>query len=93
MVIKLIRDKLSEVIDKNRLRIADKSEMELLLYRKAHEELEELFANPCNEEMADVIEIIYAISDYFQFNRDDVVKAKKEKFDKRGGFSRGLILK
>ena len=89
---KLVRDKIIELIDNPKYHIADDKEYIKSLGNKLIEEFDELIENPCEEEMADILEVVFAISDYYNFNRDLVVGAKSVKFKERGGFSKRVIL-
>lgn len=96
---KLIRNKIPEIIDDNgglseELEIVscDKNEKISLLLDKVTEEASELIADPCLEEMADVLEVVYALADELGYDPTDVEQARIKKLQQRGGFTKGLIL-
>ena len=62
------------------------------LFEKLIEELEEFKENPCEEEMADMLEVIYALRDIYNFNEDEIEKVRFEKNKSRGGFRKGIVL-
>jgi predicted house-cleaning noncanonical NTP pyrophosphatase (MazG superfamily) len=90
--LKLVRDKIIGLMDNPKYHIAEDEEYIKSLGNKLIEEFDELKENPCEEEMADILEVVFAISDYYNFNRDLVVGAKNVKFKERGGFSGRIIL-
>lgn len=44
------------------------------------------------EELADVLEVVDAIVEYYEIDRPGLEKAKKEKLDRAGGFKEGYVL-
>ena len=44
------------------------------------------------EEMADILEVIDAISDYKEFDKEELQMIKDKKADKRGKFKEKIIL-
>lgn len=93
---KLIRDKIPEIIRQNGkisfTHIADDQEYEETLYRKLQEEIDEFTTEPSREEMADILEVIYAICDWMGYNRDELEKLRQDKAAKRGAFTKKIIL-
>jgi predicted house-cleaning noncanonical NTP pyrophosphatase (MazG superfamily) len=97
---KLIRDRIPEVIEntgkKFSTRILNEDEYIEQLKKKAYEELDE-FVNTNNrddavEELADLLEIIHALSEYHGSSIDEIEEARKQKVKKRGGFKRKIFL-
>lgn len=93
---KLVRDKIPQIIKKSgkdyRVHIADETEYKTMLQDKLREEVDELIENPCIEEIADVLEVLESITQYYSFNKEDIQNYKKKKQTDRGGFCERLIL-
>jgi len=70
--------------------------MPLRFNLKLKEELaEEVFAMSVKqktEELADLLEVIYAYTDYLGVDREELERVRLAKFDKRGGFSQRCYL-
>lgn len=97
---KLVRDRIPEVIDstgkKFTTKILNESDYIIELKKKAYEELEE-YMNTNNlkdsvEELADLLEIIHALSEYHGSSIDEVEEIRKLKAEKRGGFKEKIFL-
>jgi len=93
---KLVRDNIPDIIIKSGYLIKTHKALngEYLehLYLKLIEELMEFRSNPCEEEMADIYEVLQALEIYHNLDGDDI---KKEQFSKKaikGGFLSGIIL-
>jgi len=88
---KLIRDKIPEIIKNNGdtclTHIASEEEYKQKLVEKLQEEVDEYKKDPSLEELADILEVIYALGD-----KEEMEKIRKQKFEKRGGFSKRIIL-
>jgi len=94
---KLVRDKIPEIIESNWekviIHIADKEEYQQKLQEKFYEEGEELFSwTNVAEELADVLEVVYAIGDLHWFSQEEIEKIRLEKLEKKGWFSKKIIL-
>ena len=97
---KLVRDKIPEIIKNNNgnpiIRILDDNEYKLELEKKLHEEyleaLETKTPEERIEELADMLEIISALSNLENKTLEDVIEASKIKKDKRGGFTEKIFL-
>ena len=91
---KLVRDRIPEIIQQNgknsKFRVAERQEYRHMLTQKLIEETQEFVDNPCEEELADVQEVVDAIQEEYLWLS---VKAKK-KFKKitRGSFKNKIIL-
>ena len=59
---------------------------------KLQEELDEYLESGQIEELADILEIIYAIIDFKEISREELEKIRKEKQKERGGFAEKLFL-
>ena len=90
---KLVRDNIPEIIQQNgkkcKFRIADYAEYKQMLLDKLNEEVQEFLANPSVEELADVQEIVDAIS---SCNAWDLYGAGLEKYRTKGSFYNRYIL-
>lgn len=92
---KLVRDKIPEIIkNSNRVpecRILDEDQEYLrYLIKKLQEEVLEFTENPCVEELADIKEVIDAISEIEGF--EGVVRVQEKKREERGGFGGKVLL-
>ena len=93
---KLIRDKIPEIIEADgkdyEVEKLEDDEYLKSLNTKLQEELDEYQESGEIEELADLLEIIYAILDYKDISREELEQIRKEKKQERGGFSRKLLL-
>lgn len=92
---KLVRDKIPEIIKAKGINpinhIADEEEYGRALLDKLKEEVEEFIKDPCREEMADIMEVIYAILEYKNYSFDEVDRVRRKKLEERGGFKKRII--
>lgn len=63
------------------------------LDKKLKEEVIEFLESYNIEEMADIMEVIYAIMDYRGITMDDVEKIRIEKRERKGAFKKRIFLK
>ena len=93
---KLVRDKIPEIItgrgEAATWHVAGDEEYSRLLKEKLNEEVAETLADPCANEFADVLEVIDAMAQHAGITFDDVLKTKHERAEKRGGFTKRIIL-
>ncbi len=93
---KLVRDAIPDIIKSKGedclFHIANDTEYEEKLFEKLGEEVVEVQESRSIEEIADLLEVIDAIVACKKFDHDEIDKIKKEKFEKRGGFSKRIIL-
>ena len=93
---KLVRDKVPSVLrDKGKIPIihfADEKEYWEKLKEKLREEVNEFLENEKEEELVDILEVIYAICDFKRIKRKELELIRKRKKEKRGGFKDGVIL-
>tara|TARA_R100000152_G_C6748865_1_gene172495 strand:- start:333 stop:632 length:300 start_codon:yes stop_codon:yes gene_type:complete len=94
--VKLVRDKIPAIIIEDGRKpiyhIADIDEYKRELYKKVLEELNEFREEPCLEEAADLLEVIYALFEVHKFELLDIAETGLIKNDLVGGFARGVIL-
>lgn len=93
---KLVRDLIPEHLAQNgvdfRIHIADDTEYEEKLFAKLSEEVLELARDKNIDEAADVLEVLDAVIAYKGFSKQEIEMTRRDKFEKRGGFSRKIIL-
>jgi predicted house-cleaning noncanonical NTP pyrophosphatase (MazG superfamily) len=93
---KLVRDKIPAIIEARGERavwhVASEEEYHRLLREKLGEEVRELLEAMNIEECADVCEVIEAIATQSGKTFADVLRAKAEKTEKRGGFTGRIVL-
>lgn len=94
---KLIRDKNVEIMEnlghKVEYEILDDERYNVELDEKLKEEVNEYLADYSVEEMADVMEVIYAMLDYRGITMEEVEKARIEKRNRNGAFKNKVFLK
>ena len=94
---KLVRDRIPEIIESS----GNKCEVEVVsneialeyLYKKLNEEVSELLEDKNLDEIADVIEVLFAIGSKYGYSEEDVLNRRNEKKDARGGFEDNIVLK
>lgn len=97
---KLVRDKIPEIIRRDKkhpvIEILDDNAYELELKKKLMEEINEYndakTKEEAVEELADVMEVIHALSKVHGKSIDEIDLVRKEKFKKRGGFTDKVFL-
>ncbi|WLD94461.1 nucleoside triphosphate pyrophosphohydrolase [Alkalihalobacillus sp. AL-G] len=97
---KLVRDRIPEIIRNTGVdfntRIMKEKEYHVELRKKLKEELNEyLEANNDNssiEELADIVEIINALTSVHNSSVEELESVRKEKAEKRGGFQERIFL-
>ena len=96
---KLVRDRIPEIIENNCeipvTRILTDEEYKLELEKKLYEEYNEVLEASGKdriEELADMLEIIIALSKLENSNLEEVIEISKEKVRKRGAFDKKIYL-
>ena len=94
---KLIRDRIPEIIENSGNHcevevVSDEIALEYL-YKKLNEEVEELLEDKNLEEIADVVEVLFAIGKKYGYSEEDILNRRTEKLSKSGGFENNIILK
>ncbi len=93
---KLVRDRIPEIIrSKGKtpiIHIASDEEYEKKLRAKLQEEVDEFLQDPDKEELADILEVIYALCDLYGVSRDKLEEFRAKKARERGGFKKKVIL-
>jgi predicted house-cleaning noncanonical NTP pyrophosphatase (MazG superfamily) len=93
---KAIRDKIPEIIaesgKKSNIKYLDDESFLAELEKKLSEEVNEYTESKDVEELADLLEVIYRISELRGVNSDELDKIRKEKAKERGKFDSNLFL-
>lgn len=93
---KLVRDKIPDIIraqgESPKVRELDEAEYIVSLHRKLDEEVEEYHAEGKLEELADIMEVLFALSDTMEFSREELLALCAEKREARGGFGKRQFL-
>lgn len=93
---KLVRDKIPEIIKESGKKpvthVATDLEYERLLINKLTEEVNEFLQDQTTEEIADIMEVIYALCALKGIDLVNLERLRQEKADKRGGFKKKIIL-
>ena len=93
---KLVRDRIPEIIRQDGktcvCRTADREEAVELLTKKLLEEAGEYAASRETEELADVLEVVYALLAENGVSPEEIERIQLEKARKRGGFTQRIVL-
>jgi predicted house-cleaning noncanonical NTP pyrophosphatase (MazG superfamily) len=93
---KAIRDKIPQIIESSgkncNVKKLDDSEFLAELEKKLVEELNEYQESKDVEELADILEVIYRISELKGTNPDTLDEIRRDKAEKRGKFDDNLFL-
>ena len=93
---KLVRDRIPEIIEKSggtcTTRTCREGEFMERLVEKLEEEVAEFRRNSSLEELADIFEVFHALIDELGGSAEEVERIRREKLDKRGAFSRRILL-
>ena len=93
---KLVRDKIPQIIEddnkKCSVRILDDEEYLKMVDVKLDEELAEYHKDQNVEELADLLEVIYAAAKARGYRIEELERIRKEKADKRGAFDKKIFL-
>ena len=93
---KLVRDKIPGIILSNGetpvTRILEGKEYILQLEKKLDEEVAEYHDSKSIEELADILEVVYALCEGAGYSVEDLLSAYREKNTERGGFSKKIFL-
>ncbi len=93
---KLVRDRIPEIIEQNggkcRTEILSDEDYLRMLDEKLTEELAEYHESHSAEELADLLEVIYACAAARGVSREELEAARAEKAVRRGGFAARILL-
>lgn len=94
---KLIRDKIPEIIKaagkQSVVEVMSEEEFLEALDCKLEEEMAEYQADKSLEELADLLEVMYAVAKARGYSVEELESVRKEKAEKRGSFEKRLRLK
>lgn len=94
---KLIRDNNVKIMEEKGCKVTyeilDNQRYGEELDKKLLEEVNEYLADYSTEEMADVMEVIYAILEYRGVSMEEVEKVRIEKRNRKGAFQKRIFLK
>ena len=94
---KLIRDKIPEIIEQSGkkciIEVMDNDTYIEYLDQKLNEELAEYQQDKSIEELADLLEVIYAVVAARGYSVEELERIRLEKAEKRGAFEKKLLLK
>lgn len=93
---KLVRDRIPEMIEaqgkKPVIRVMDDKEYKICLEKKLEEEVAEYYESKEIEELADILEVIYALCELQGHSVDELMRVYEKKHIERGGFSKRIFL-
>ena len=93
---KLVRDRIPEIIERNggkaEVRILSDEEYRLCLEQKLDEEVGEYHRDKNAEELADILEVVYALAASIGCSKEELLEIYQKKHDARGGFNKKLLL-
>lgn len=93
---KLVRDRIPEIIaekgGKAQTRVLSDEEYRVFLERKLDEEVAEFHTDKNAEELADILEVVYALAASMDCSREQMQKIYQAKHDARGGFADKILL-
>ena len=94
---KLIRDKIPEIIEQSGkkciIEVMDNDTYIEYLDQKLNEELAEYQQDKSIEELADLLEVMYAVVTARGYSVEELERIRLEKAEKRGAFEKKLLLK
>ena len=87
---KLVRDKIPAIIESQgqipRARILTPEEYTAALARKLDEEVGGFHKDNNLEELADILEVVYALAENLGYSKEELLEACRRKHGQRGGF-------
>lgn len=93
---KLVRDKIPEIIENNgskaEIRILSDEEYRRFLEAKLDEEVGEYRRDQTPEELADILEVVYALAAAQGVSKSELLEIYQKKHDSRGGFEKKILL-
>lgn len=93
---KLVRDRIPAIIEaqgeRPNIRILDEGEFSCLLEEKLDEEVKECHRDRNLEELADILEVVYALAEDLGHSREELLDAYQIKHGERGGFRNRIFL-
>ncbi|MGL4736939.1 MAG: phosphoribosyl-ATP pyrophosphohydrolase [Cellulosilyticaceae bacterium] len=94
---KLVRDGIPSVIEADgktvEVEYVTGKRMGELLEDKLMEEFNEFLEDRNIEELADMMEVIIGMAGHLGYDEEDLMKVRRDKYQRRGGFKEGVFLK
>jgi predicted house-cleaning noncanonical NTP pyrophosphatase (MazG superfamily) len=93
---KLVRDRIPEIIRKSGMRpvvdVADADDYRRLLRAKLREEVDEFLTSSNDSgELADILEVVFALAEDIGVGRANLEKIRVAKAEERGGFANRIV--
>lgn len=93
---KLVRDHIPRIIEetggKAEIRILTDEEYRIFLEKKLDEEVGEYHREQNAEELADILEVVYALAASIGCTKEELNDAYRKKHEARGGFEKRILL-
>ena len=93
---KLVRDKIPRLIaeqgERPVFRVLDDGEYAECLERKLDEETAEYHKDKTPEELADILEVVYALAENLGCTKEELLRIYEQKHEERGGFRERIFL-
>lgn len=93
---KLVRDKIPQMMrkrgEKPNIRILNGKEYTQCLERKLDEEVGEYHTGQNMEELADILEVVFALAEDMGYSREELMDVYQKKHEQRGGFRDRIFL-
>ena len=93
---KLVRDRIPEIIESSgrpcRTYTVEGDELYAYLDRKLDEEVSEFRSDRNLEELADIMEVLFALAANLGHTEEELISLRDRKRDDRGGFYKGIVL-
>lgn len=94
---KLVRDGIPSVIEADgktaEVEYVSGEHLGELLEDKLIEEFNEFLEDRNLEELADMMEVVFGLANHLGYSEEQLLKVRREKFERRGGFKEGILLK
>jgi len=92
-----VRDRIPEIVAADGrgdipVRVAAESEYDVLLEEKLREEVAEYLSSRQLQELADILEVVYALAERAGTSQASLEGIRLEKFHRRGGFRRRYVM-
>lgn len=93
---KLVRDKIPQIIERQgktaNTRILSDEEYTRALEQKLDEEAGEFHKGKNLEELADILEVVYALAESIGCTKEELMEIYQKKHEERGGFADRILL-
>ena len=93
---KLVRDNIPQIMEKNGqkavIRILNDAEYPVELEKKLDEEVREFHEDKTLEELADILEVVYALCEAQGHTAEELHTCRRKKHEERGGIAKRIYL-